>query len=438
MFTLQGLQQQLGPCMNSSAWIVGLSGGLDSMVLLDALVQLRDQLILPPLSAMHIHHGLSAEADAWVAFCEQECAKRGVELYVERVQLAPGASIEEAARSARYQAFAVHLPAGATLLLAHHRDDQLETLLFRMMRGTGLRGLAGMPAQRQLAAGQLLRPLLPWRRRDLELWAREHGLAWIEDPANRDPRFARTALRHQLLPALRDGWPQAEEGLLRLAGHAGEANELLDERAAEDLSATSKPLNDVWLRHWPSLDMDALSALSPARQRNLLRYWLAAQGALLPASRRLDEWLGQLAAATDSQPQIDLGEYRLYRSSGRLWFVRTDWPSAGVPQACTQSAVQLLAGGNGLLHLALASASAGPWHIRYRQGGEHICLPGRGKQSLKHLFQQAQIPVWLRPCIPLLYCADELVSVAGRWNAEPAVTGDEQSGFTVSWEPVSD
>ena len=442
MLTLQGLQQQLGPCMNAPAWILGLSGGLDSMVLLDALVQLRGQQATPPLSAIHVHHGLSTQADAWATFCERECAQRGVPLQVVRVQLQPGASIEGAARDARYQAFAQRLPSNAALLLAQHRDDQLETLLFRMLRGTGLRGLAGMPTQRKLAEGYLQRPLLPWSRAELEQWARAHDLAWIEDPANQDPRFARTALRHQLLPMLRHGWPQAEQNLLRLVRHASEANELLDERAAEDLSVVSKPLHDAWLQHWPSLDVSALCALSPARQRNLLRYWLAAEGVLLPATRRLDDWLAQLSAATDSQPQIDLGSYRLYRSSDRLWLVSSRWPQAGQSEMLGRAGVQSLAAGNGRLHLAGAALNAtdgaGPWRIGYRQGGEQIRLPRRGNQSLKQLFQQAQIPVWLRASIPLLYCADELVSVAGRWNAGPALVDDLQSGFTVSWEPVSD
>lgn len=442
MLTLQGLQQQLSPCMNAPAWVLGLSGGLDSMVLLDALVQLREQQAIPPLSAIHVHHGLSAEADAWVAFCERECARRDVPLQVDRVQLTPGASIEGAARDARYQAFAARLPPEVVLLLAHHRDDQLETLLFRMLRGTGLRGLAGMPATRTLADGCLLRPLLRWNRVELEQWARKHGLDWIEDPANQDPRFARTALRHQLLPLLRQSWPQVEQSLLRLARHASEANELLDERAAEDLNGVSTPLSDSWLRYWPSLDVAAFCALSSARQRNLLRYWLAEQGVLLPASRRLDDWLGQLSAATDSQPHVDLMGYRLYRSSGRLWLVTAHWPLAGQPEMLAQTAVQSLAAGNGCLRrmnvTGTSVAALGALRIAYRQGGEHIRLAGRGNQSLKQLFQQAQIPVWLRPSVPLLYCADELISVGGRWNAEAALVGDMQSGLTVSWEPVSD
>ncbi|MEH6565125.1 MAG: tRNA lysidine(34) synthetase TilS [Halopseudomonas sp.] len=438
MLTLQGLQQQLGSCMDAPAWLLGLSGGLDSMVLLEALVQLREQQSIPPFSAIHVHHGLSAEADAWAQFCADECAARGVFLQVVRVQLPPGPSIEDAARQARYQAFAAALAPGAILLLAHHADDQLETLLFRMLRGTGLRGLAGMPQRRSLATGALFRPLLSWPRAALQPWAQAQGLRWIEDPANQDARFARTALRHELLPMLRRGWPQAEQNLLRLTAHASEANELLDERAAEDLAAVATPLAEPWLACWSSLNVDRFCSLSLARQRNLLRYWLAEQGVQLPGSRRLDAWLSQLTAAADGQPQLDLGSYRLYRSSGRLWYVPAAWPQAGTPEPLSSPHLQVLAAGNGCLRCGALPAAGGPWHIAYRQGGEQIRLPVLGNKSLKELFQQAQIPVWLRPCVPLLYCGDELVSVGGRWNADTAPTDAWQSGFTVSWEPVSD
>ena len=438
MLTLQGLQQQLGPCTGASAWVLGLSGGLDSMALLEALTQLRQQHSLPPLSAIHIHHGLSAEADAWAQFCVDECAARDVPLRVIRVQLPAGASIEDAARQARYEAFTTVLPPNAVLLLAHHADDQLETLLFRMLRGTGLRGLAGMPQQRQLAEGSLFRPLLSWSRVQVQQWAHGQGLRWIEDPSNQDGRFARTALRHQLLPTLREGWSAVDQNLLRLAAHASEANELLDERAEQDLAAVATPLADGWLTGWRSLDVDTLCDLSPARQRNLLRYWLSAQGALLPSTRRLDAWLSQLNAAGDSQPQLGLDECRLYRSSGRIWFVPGDWPQSGTPEALTGHSLQRLSAGNGCLHLSALPAVGGAWHIAYRLGGEQIRLPGRGTQSVKQLLQQAQIPAWLRPSVPLLYCGNELVSVAGRWNAEVALMDAVQSGFTVSWEPVSD
>lgn len=443
MLTPQGLREQLGPCMGAPAWWLGLSGGLDSMVLLELLVQARQSAEIPPLHAIHIHHGLHPEADAWAAHCQRACDARSVPLTVVRVSVEQGASIEQAARDARYAAFAEVLPEGAELLLAHHADDQLETLLFRLLRGTGVNGLAGMPRRRPLGRGWLSRPLLDASRAQLASWAQQQGLQWIDDPANQDARFARTALRHQLLPTLREGWPQVDQSLLRLADHAREASELLDELALADMGEAAVPADDPWLQAWPSLLLAPLLALSQARQRNLLRFWLRQQGLLMPDQRRLDHWLQQLAAGDDAQPQLRLDGRRLYRSSDRLWLVADAWPSGGEPQLLAPVGVQPLLAGNGALCCmpsagGLRAPGAAGWQIRYRQGGEQIRLAGRPAQSVKQLLQQARVPAWLRPSVPLLYSGGELVSVAGRWNAEQALVDGNQSGFTVSWKPVSD
>ena len=441
MFNVQGLLQQLAPCRDAPACWLGLSGGLDSMVLLDALVQLRRHHPLPPLKAIHVHHGLHVDANRWAEHCVRECAARDIPLHIERVQLPTGGSIEELARDARYGVFERLLAAGDWLLLAHHADDQLETLLFRLLRGTGLRGLAGMPRSRALGAGQLLRPLLPWSRQQLADWACQQQLSWIEDPANADPRYARTALRHELLPQLRQRWPSMPQSLLRLAAHATEANELLDERAAEDLLLATGEVADDWLRCWPSLDMASLAALSPARQKNLLRYWLHSHAVRLPDQRHLHNLLTQLGAASDSQPTVQLDDAQLCRSSGRLWLLPRGGVPAGVDQPLSQLADTLLTAGNGRLYLRTGAGVAmrqGSWRIGYRRGGEQIKLPGRPRQSLKDLFQQAGIPAWLRPAIPLLYCDDQLISVAGRWTAERANAAFGEAGFSVCWEPVLD
>lgn len=439
MFNLRGLLEQLAPCVDAPVCWLGLSGGLDSMVLLDAMVQLRQKHPFPPIKAIHVHHGLHADADQWAEHCARECAARGVELYVERVCLGSAGSIEELARDARYSVFERLMGRDDCLLLAHHRDDQLETLLFRVLRGTGLRGLAGMPRSRGLGAGQLLRPLLSWERRELYDWASEQQLSWIEDPANADPRYARTALRHALLPDLRRRWPAMPEHLLRLAEHAEEANQLLDERAGEDLQLAQGMLTDVWLTAWPSLDVAAVSALTPARQKNLLRYWLHANGMRLPDQRHLHNLISQLRAAQDTQPAVQLGQAQLYRSSGRLWLLPTGGVPVGIEQPLTHFADTALVGGNGWLRMAPGdggiAARPGAWRIDYRRGGEQIKLPGRPRQMLKKLFQEAGIPAWIRPAIPLLYCDDRLISVAGRWKAEGADAGADETGWAVTWEP---
>ncbi|MEH6501081.1 MAG: tRNA lysidine(34) synthetase TilS [Pseudoalteromonas distincta] len=442
MFSAQELLRQLLPCTDAPTWWLGLSGGMDSMVLLDALTELRASHSLPPLKALHVHHGLHADADLWVKHCEQECRQRGVELIVERVQLPPGASIEAQARDARYQAFARHMGSRDCLLLAHHQDDQLETLLFRLLRGTGLRGLAGMPQTRQLASGYLFRPLLHWNRLQLLAWAESRQLRWIEDPANQDPRFARTLFRHKVLPELRQRWPAAPDNLLQLAEHAVEANHILDERAAEDLALACQPVPDPWLSAWPSLDAAMLQALSIPRQNNLLRYWLHLHQRPLPPRRQLQAFVQQLSGGENGQPEMRLAGYRLSRSSGRIWLLPEVIGPTLLEQALPAWADTDLAGDNGRLLIRPGQTGirwcAGDWRVGYRRGGEQIKLPGRPTQPLKDLLQQARIPPWLRARVPLLYCDEQLVSVAGRWNAEAAVASGDEAAFQVTWMPLTD
>lgn len=436
MFTSQELLRQLLPCMDAPAWWLGLSGGMDSMVLLDALTELSREHALPPVRAIHVHHGLHPDAERWAEHCNREAAARSIPLVVERVTLADGPSIEAQARDARYAAFARHMGASDCLLLAHHRDDQLETLFFRILRGTGLRGLAGMPESRALVRGRLLRPLLNQPRSALQAWADSRQLVWIEDPANRDPRFARTALRHDLLPRLREGWPAVEGSLLTLSRHVREANELLDERAAEDLQQL-RAAEDPWLAAWPSLDVPGLLQLSPARRRNLLRYWLREHGHNL-AQRRLQALEMQLSGAEDAQPIVELGRGRLHRSSGRLWLLRTTDVQPPPMQAIDPRGTVTLAGDNGMLSLflpAVGVAQRGDWTLGYREGGETIRLPGRPTQPLKHLLQEAGMPVWLRPRIPLIRHQGVLVSVAGRWNDSVYLQRQAGAGWAIHWQP---
>ena len=215
------LLQALKPWRNAKAWHVALSGGLDSTVLLHLLVQLRQIHSLPPLAAVHVHHGLQVAADAWPAHCQALCDALSVPLQVFRVQVQAGASLERAARDARYQAFVAVTQAQEVLLTGQHRDDQAETVLFRLLRGTGVSGLAGMPHQRTLGEGHLCRPLLDVSRAELEVYARAHALTWVEDPSNTQTDFSRNYLRHEVFPALTKRWPQATASMARSAAHCG-------------------------------------------------------------------------------------------------------------------------------------------------------------------------------------------------------------------------
>ena len=423
------LLKKLAPWRNAPAWHIAFSGGLDSTVLLHLLASLANTETLPPLSAVHVHHGLQAAADAWPAHCQSICDNLGVPLSVKRVQVQPGASLERAAREARYRAFAEVTGAGEVVLTGQHRDDQAETLLFRLLRGAGVRGLAAMPAQRPLAGGYLVRPLLDVSREALEVYAHEHQLKWIEDPSNADSRFSRNYLRHRVLPALTERWPQAVTGLARTAEHLGEAQGLLDELALLDLQAASKASVFPWLG-LPSLALAPLCELSDARQRNALRHWLAPL-TRLPDSDHWAGWHSMRDAKGDAQPLWRLADGELHRCGQRIWWLpstRSEFSDATVSWPDPQNPLELP--GNGQLTLT-GEAPEGPLEVRYRQGGEILEVPGRGRRDLKRLLNESGLPGFVRGRLPLLYQGEQLLgvpSLAGLW---PAPSDDWQ----LHWMP---
>ena len=420
------LLQTLAPWRNAQAWHIAFSGGLDSTVLLHLLANTES---LPPLNAIHVHHGLQTAADAWPAHCQSICDRLGVPLRVMRVQVEPGASLERAAREARYQAFAEVTGAGEVLLTGQHRDDQAETLLFRLLRGAGVRGLAAMPMHRPLANGHLVRPLLDVSRAELEAYAREHQLTWIEDPSNADPRFSRNYLRHRVFPLLTERWPQAVSSLARTAEHLSEAQGLLDELAQMDLHAADRPSPFPWLA-LPSLALAPLRELSDARQRNVLRHWLTPL-TRLPDSDHWASWYSLRDAKRDAQPLWRLADGELHRCAERIWWVPAAWSDfsdASVSWPDPQNPLELP--GNGRLEW-VGKPPAGPLQIRYRQGGEIVEVPGRGRRDLKRLLNEAGLPGFMRGRLPLLYQGEQLLAVptlAGLW---PDSTGDWQ----LHWMP---
>lgn len=400
----------LTPWLNAPAWYVAFSGGLDSTVLLHQLADYTRNHPAPPLRAIHVHHGLQAAADAWPDHCRAVCAALGVELDVVPVQVAPGASLEQAARNARYGAFEKRLGAGEVLFTGQHRDDQAETLLFRLLRGAGLRGLSAMPQQRPLGQGSLVRPLLGLSRQQLQTYADMHGLVWVDDPSNGDTAFARNFLRGEVFPILRQRWPQAEANLARSAEHLGEAMGLLDELAASDLAIACDNAPLPWLE-LDSLSLEVLAALSPARQRNALQFWLS-QRTRLPDSRHWAGWNDLRDAAADACPVWRLTDGELHRSHGRIWWLGGVWLAAvSGDYPWLDSGQPLRLPGNGSVRLMSAPSGEG-LHIRYRQGGEIMQLPGRGRRDLKRLLNELQVPHFVRPRLPLLYRGEQLLAVA--------------------------
>lgn len=297
---------------------VGLSGGRDSVVLLHLLARLEPCF---RLSALHVHHGLSPYADAWAGFCRQFCAGLAIPLAVEVVAVDPlsGLGLEAAAREARYEAFR---RCGADcLLLAHHRDDQAETVLFNLLRGSGVAGAAGMPGERRLGSLRLLRPLLAVGREEIEAYAKENRLSWVDDQSNADTGFSRNFLRHAVMPRLTERFPSAATNLAAAAERFAEADELLAELAAADWQRAAAG---------EALPMRALRALSAARLRNLLRHRLRVLGWRAPAAARLNEFVRQLReCAPDTHPALLLPDGEMRVAGGRLhWFGAESRPSA--------------------------------------------------------------------------------------------------------------
>lgn len=423
------LHAALQPWLAAPAWRVALSGGLDSTVLLHLLVRLRERESLPALGAIHVHHGLQAAADAWPAHCRQLCAALGVPLRVEYVQVGIGASLERAAREARYAAFARHLGAGELLLTGQHRDDQAETLLFRLLRGAGVRGLAGMPARRALGRGQLLRPLLGVSRAELQAYAEQQGLRWVEDPSNADSRLARNFLRHEVLPPLARHWPQALQNLARSAVHLREAQDLLDELAVGDLVPARLAGEFAWL-NLPALRLAPLRELSPSRQRNALRHWLAPLTPL-PDSAHWAGWDALRDAAVDAAPIWRLAAGELRRADERLWWLAGDWLRQPLAPGEWEAPAQPLAlPGNGWASLQGGGPRQG-LQIRYRAGGEVLALPGRGRRDLKRLLNERGVPAFVRGRLPLLYRGEELLAVANL----PGIDGSQLGDWRLCWQP---
>lgn len=423
------LLTQLSPWRNATTWRIAFSGGLDSTVLLHLLASLSKSHSLPTLCAIHVHHGLQAVADTWPDHCHSVCEALEVPLQVVHVQVKPGASIERAARDARYEAFAAATHGNEALLVAQHRDDQAETLLFRLLRGAGARGLSAMPRQRPLGQGHLLRPLLEVSRAELQAYATQQGLSWIEDPSNDDQRYARNYLRQRVFPRLVEQWPQASMTLARSAAHLGEAQGLLDDLARIDLARAMTPGAFDWLG-LPSLELAPLQALSPARQRNALSHWLATQ-TTLPDSDHWAGWESLRDAADDARPVWRLAAGELHRAGGRAWWLSDHWlrPVSGTVE-WPEAADFVRLPGNGRVFL-VGSPPAGPLCLRYRQGGEVMELPGRGHRDLKRLLNERGVPAFVRGRLPLLYRGGQLLAVANL----PGLDGDRDGTWRLGWQP---
>jgi len=413
--------------------VIAYSGGLDSTVLLHALAVSRE-IHGKSLLAVHVDHGLHEESRHWGDHCESFARSLDVGftgLAVD-VMTDAGKGTEAAARTARYDVFRSLIREGDWLLSAHHKDDQAETLLLNLMRGSGPSGLAGIAEYRPFASGWLVRPLLPFSQSELRNYATQHELSWIDDPSNEDRQFDRNYLRHEILPRLEERWPGVSGRLQQSAVLAGEAATMLDQLADDDLQALADRPD--------RLSLDALRALPLERQRNVIRYVVRELGLPAPPATQLRSIVGDLLPARgDAQPLVQWkgAEVRRYRDQVYV-LPENKSGSEGVAIQLTNNGLDL---GSGMGELQLYAGAAqgladavidAGLEVRFRSGGEEIKPTGQSHtRKLKKLLQDEGVVPWMRDRLPLLYSGGELVAVADLWIASAAAS---EPGVAVCWK----
>ncbi|CAM7629447.1 tRNA lysidine(34) synthetase TilS [Citrobacter portucalensis] len=418
--------------LNFQSILVAFSGGLDSTVLLHQLVQWRAQHPEVALRAIHIHHGLSPHADSWVQHCESVCIQWQVPLVVERVHLEDdGLGIEAQARRARYQAFAQTLLPGEVLMTAQHLDDQCETFLLALKRGSGPAGLSAMGENSPFAGTQLIRPLLAQTREALEAWARQHELCWIEDESNQDDTYDRNFLRLRVTPLLQQRWPHFAQAVARSAALCAEQESLLDELLASDLA-------DCITAHGTLL-LVPLMMVSDVRRAALLRRWLAGLNAPMPSRDGLERiWQEVALAREDASPCFRLGEYEVRRYQSQLWWVKSvDGQSETVIPWLEWKTPLALPAGLGSVQLISAGELRMPQEdetvsIRFKAPGLLHIVGRNGGRKLKKIWQEQGIPPWRRDTTPLLFYGETLIAAAGIFVTREGAAEDEE-GVSLVW-----
>ncbi|MFA5019165.1 MAG: tRNA lysidine(34) synthetase TilS [Methylobacter sp.] len=396
---------------------IAYSGGVDSHVLLHccaSITHLKDKL-----TAVYVHHGLQAEAESWAKHCGKTAKDLGVEFLTLRVNAnaAPGESPEEAARNARYAALKSLIKADDALLLAQHREDQLETVLLQLFRGSGLRGLSGMPERMAFGAGVMLRPLLNTPKQAISDYAHAHQLSWVEDPSNQSNDYDRNFLRNAVVPLLKQRWSAIDKTVARSAKHCADAQVLVDEVADELFGAVFNPVDKT-------LSISRLSEHHSHPQQLIVRHWFRHRGLKMPAQAKVERILNEVVAAAGHRDPVLSGQgYSIRRYRDKLYCLTN--LSGTEPQDRVWPAGQASIKITDDRTLSCESSSKGisreRWQdatveVRFRRGGEKIRLPGReGHHSLKNLFQEAGIPPWERDVMPFIYLNDTLAAVGDLW-----------------------
>lgn len=385
--------------------LVAFSGGMDSSVLLRLLHRFHASNLL----AVHVHHGLQAAADDWAAHCTQVCQSLEIELRVCRVCVeSNGQGLEAAARAARYGALRAEMNTGDVLVTAHHRDDQAETVLLQLLRGTGLRGLSGMRELSTFAPGHLWRPLLRTPRSELRAYAERKGLRWIDDPHNIAPEFSRSFLRQEIVPRLHAKWPAAAAQIVRAAELAAQASELLDEVGTSDLATLRDPKEG-------SLPIAQLRLLSRPRRHNLLRAWIENLNLAVPhrdTLERIDDEV--LDARLDAEPLVAWPGVEVRRYRNRLFAMSPLPPLPPQEFSVEWGGLEDLVLPPGCGHLQGSTLRPTSGQVRLVREGERFRPSDSARtRRLRNLFQERSVPSWVRPRTPVLERDGQAIWIGG-------------------------
>ncbi len=453
------LHEKLKPyCLGNTQFWLAYSGGLDSRVLLQGVWEyFRSRAAngnkSASLNAIHINHGLQSQADDWQAHCQSICDDLGIPLTTVALRLDPNASnVEALAREGRYRAFESVMTESSVLLMAHHLDDQAETFLYRLMRGSGTQGLAGMPEKRALGSGELLRPLLAITRVELEQYAQHKQLQWIEDPSNTNQDYDRNFIRHQVLPLLQTRWPRASQQIAKSSGFCRTADNHIRILAEQDWQTLDCTLEKVGF----SVSLAALNRLE--HKLACLRYGFQALQVTLPNESQWYEILNQVIAddaRDDSQALVRWGDgFCAGKFRGRMHVFVDSPPGGSVSAGSSLINVSSINASQCVLTLTPSSETQCctlPWApdwllevhaggnlrvdsdvitVRPRVGGERSQpISRRHSQKLKKVLQESAIQPWLRVILPLVYGDEALIAVADYWIEKPHHTDDHNQGF---------
>lgn len=419
---------------SAQRWVVGYSGGLDSTTLLAALQALE---LSQPIVAIYVHHGLSSLADDWQAHAQAQCEQWGIEFRAVRVTVQnSGFGIEDAAREARYRAYKKEVKAGDVLLLGHHQDDQAETLLFRLLRGAGPRGLGAMVRERPFGEARLLRPLLGFSKAELEAYVRSRKLEWVTDDSNSENIFDRNFLRQQVMPLLASRWP----GFAERWQHTAEACQAAD-RLSQDLASLDLEEGGERVERWGwSVDLGFCRQLPDYRRDNLLRYWTILHELPIMDRKALAEIHKQFFEVDEpsSRSCVQWGGAELRYFRDRLYLSRILPPLINQsPVIWSVSSPQPLPGA-GYLKGELVKGGlrqSAQVEVRWREGGERCRPLGRQhSQTVKKLLQEYALEPWLRDRVPLIYLDGALAAVGDLWICEGFQAQPDDIGLRLTWQ----